>query len=60
MALIHDVIALQVSRYVRHSAPMSLAAFGTLRAYARGWGMMKGLALVASGVGRNEPGGSRR
>jgi len=58
VAMIHDVIALQVSRHSGHSGSMALAAFGTLRAYARGWGMLKGLALVASGAGRNAPAGS--
>lgn len=61
VALIHDLLALQVSRYTRNSASMALAAVGTLRAYARGWGMLRGLAKVVAGGGgrRGRTGGAR-
>lgn len=60
VAMIHDIIALQVSRHVRHGAPMALAAIGTLRAYARGWGMVRGVLRVALGrAGGDRAGGER-
>jgi len=60
VAMIHDLIALQVSRYVRQGAPMALAAIGTLRAYARGWGMLRGMLRVAlGGVGGGGHGDAR-
>lgn len=46
VAMIHDLLALQVSRFARSPAPLALAAIGTLRAYARGWGMLRGVAKV--------------
>jgi len=43
---IHDVIALRVARHARSTAPLALVAIGTLRAYARAWGMLRGIVRV--------------
>jgi hypothetical protein len=60
VAMIHDVLALRVARHAGNTAPLALAAIGTLRAYARGWGMLLGLLRVARGVrGRGLPGAAR-
>lgn len=43
---LHDVLALRVARHARSNAALALAAVGSLRAYARGWGMLRGIVTV--------------
>jgi GT2 family glycosyltransferase len=43
---IHYVLALRVARFTRSSAALALAPIGTLRAYARAWGMARGVVRV--------------
>jgi glycosyltransferase involved in cell wall biosynthesis len=43
---VHHFLALRVSRHCRQPAALALAAVGTLRAYARAWGMVMGGAHV--------------
>jgi glycosyltransferase involved in cell wall biosynthesis len=50
--LVHHLLALRVSRHARQPAALALAAVGTLRAYARAWGMVKGAVHVVLGRGR--------
>jgi hypothetical protein len=50
--LVHHLLALRVARYVRQPAALALAAVGTLRAYARGWGMLVGAVHLLPGKAR--------
>lgn len=60
VAMIHQLLALRVARHAGSGAPMALAAVGALRAYARGWGMLRGLVRVARGIrGGDRPGAAR-
>lgn len=47
MAL-HSLLAVRVAWHARSTAPLALAAVGTLRAYARGWGLVRGVVRVMS------------
>ncbi len=51
VALRHVVLALQVAIHAGSPGPLALAAVGTLRAYARGWGLVRGVVRVMTGRG---------
>lgn len=44
--LIHSRLALVISTHQRANAALALLPIGTLRAYARGWGMVRALPLL--------------
>jgi hypothetical protein len=44
--MIHHLLALRISRETRTPAALALSGIGALRAYARGWGMLRGLAAL--------------
>ena len=46
VAALHGGLAVRVAAHASSSTPLALAGVGTLRAYARGWGLAKGLARV--------------
>lgn len=47
VGLLQSALAMQVAAHSRSSTPLALAPIATLRAYARGWGLVWGLARVA-------------
>lgn len=47
-----SLLALRVAWHARSTAPLSLAPIASLRAYARGWGMTKGVLALLLGRGR--------
>jgi GT2 family glycosyltransferase len=46
---LHSLLAVRVARHARSTGPLALAAVGTLRAYARGLGLLRGVARVLRG-----------
>lgn len=52
--LLHSLLALGVAWHARSTVPLALAAVGSLRAYARGFGMVSGIVRVLAfkAVGR--------
>ncbi len=49
---LHGVLALRVARHARSTAPLALALVGSLRTWARGYGMVRGLLRARRGGGR--------
>jgi GT2 family glycosyltransferase len=50
---LNTLLALRVALHAGTSTPLSLAGIGSLRAYARGWGMAKGIVRL---IGRKRDG----
>ena len=49
---LHSVLAVRVAARARSTVPLALAAVGSLRAWARGWGMVRGFVRVLARSGR--------
>ncbi len=51
--LLHTALAVRVARLAGATTPLALAGVGALRAYARGWGLLKGVARLLTGRTRS-------
>ena len=52
LILLNNVLALRILRRTRSASGLALVWLGTIRAYARAWGMLRGVARLLTGGGR--------